>query len=98
MNEEQRSEELYAFLLTERIRRNLVYRYGALLSVEPLYRTLGFSSVAAFRQAKSKQQIPVPLFEIEHKRSSYALPEDVALWLARTRLNNVINEGGERQH
>lgn len=98
MNEQYKNDELHAFLLTERIRSNLVHRYGALLSGEPLYRSLGFSSVAAFRQAKSKKQIPVTLFEIEHKRGSYALPEDVAIWLCKTRLTNVTHEGGEPRH
>jgi len=97
VNKQQRNDDLYAFLLTERIGRNLMRHYGPLLSGEALFRSLGFASMAAFRQAKSKKQIPVTLFEIEHKRSSYALAEDVAIWLAKTRLTNVSNEKNIRQ-
>jgi hypothetical protein len=98
VKEEKRNDELYSFLLTERIRRSLVYRYGPLLSGEPLYRSLGFTTMVAFRQAKSKKLIPITLFDIAHKRGSYALPEDVAIFLAKRRLNNVVHEGSETRH
>lgn len=60
-------------------------QYGPLLGGAALYRALGLPSAAAFRQAVSREALPVPVFAIPHRRGRFALTRDVALWLARLR-------------
>jgi len=58
-------------------------QYGPLLSGTALYRALGLPSAAAFRQAASREALPVQVFSIPHRRGRFALTREVALWLAR---------------
>lgn len=64
---------------------DLEAQHGPLLSGPPLYRALGLPSAAAFRQAASRGQLPVPIFAIPNRRGRFALTRDVAAWLARLR-------------
>lgn len=58
-------------------------QYGPLLGGAALYRALGLPSAAAFRQAASRNALPVPVFAIPHRRGRFALTREVAVWLAR---------------
>lgn len=73
--------------LATKIKQDLMELHGVLLHGNALYRALGFETGNAFRQAKLKGHIPVPLLNLENKRGSYALTEDVARWLAEQRLS-----------
>lgn len=56
--------------------------YGPLLGGAALYRALGLPSAAAFRQAASRDALPVHVFPIPHRRGRFALTREVASWLA----------------
>lgn len=56
--------------------------YGPLLGGTALYRALGLPSAAAFRQAASRDALPVQVFSIPHRRGRFALTREVAMWLA----------------
>lgn len=72
--------------LAELLERDLMARYRApFLGGKDLHEVLGYPSADAFRQALSRGTVPVPVFEIEHRRGKYALIKDVAVWLASLR-------------
>lgn len=75
--------------LAQEIEQSLHERHGPMLSGAALYRALGFPTAAAMRQAVSRGRVPVPLFDIETRRGRFALTRDVALWLARCRVNGL---------
>ncbi|AXQ98283.1 hypothetical protein [Pseudoalteromonas piscicida] len=54
--------------------------------------TLGYGSGEAFRQAVSRKTVPIPVFSIDKRKGKFALTKDVARWLAKQRLERVINE------
>lgn len=54
---------------------------GPLLTGEKLWRSLGFSSSAAFRQAKMRGQIEIRIFRIPNRRGNFAYTQDVIAWL-----------------
>ncbi len=74
------------------LEEQLLTQYGPVLTGEDLSRALGYVSYDAFRQAISRKTVQVPLFRIRNRRGTFALSSDVASWLARQRLNEVINE------
>jgi hypothetical protein len=61
---------------------DLLRRWGPLLQGDALRRALGFSTMAALRQAITRGTTPVPLFKIDGRRGRYALTWTVAHWLA----------------
>lgn len=69
--------------LAEEIEHDLHARHGAVLGGAALYRSLGFPTAAAMRQAFSRGKVPVPVFEIPDRRGRFARTRDVAQWLAR---------------
>lgn len=71
--------------LAHEIEHGLHERHGPVLSGAALYRALGFPTAAAMRQALSRGQLSVPVFDIANRRGRFALTRDVALWLARCR-------------
>jgi hypothetical protein len=75
--------------LAQEIEGGLYERHGPMLGGAALYRALGFPTAAAMRQAVSRGRVPVPLFDIEKRRGRFALTRDVALWLARCRVNGL---------
>lgn len=74
-------------VLTEALERDLLTRYGPILGGEALRHALGYASTDAFRQALSRRQLPVPIFELPNRRGKFALAKDVAHWLASARAN-----------
>lgn len=77
--------------LTGEIKAELMAAYGAMLTGRDLYRTLGYPTPDAFRQAVSKKTVPVTIFPIENRRGKFALTKDVAFWLATQKIKNAIN-------
>ncbi|AWW74444.1 hypothetical protein CD351_08400 [Erythrobacter sp. KY5] len=63
--------------------QQLIRDHGPLLSGEDLWRTLGFRNANAFRQAKLRGQLGVKVFQVEHRRGTYAFTKDVAEWLTK---------------
>lgn len=55
--------------------------HGPLLSGEALWKTLGYRSAVAFRQAKVRKTLGVRTFKLPNRRANYALTRDVARWL-----------------
>lgn len=79
--------------LADELEEKLVQQFGPLLSNELLYRALGFPSMGAFRQALSKQRVPIPVFSIPNRNGKFALTMDVAKWLANQRVM-AVEPGG----
>lgn len=72
--------------LADLLERDLLARYGSpLLGGTDLREALGYPSVEALRQAISRGTVPVPVFDIAHRRGKFALVKDVAAWLAQLR-------------
>lgn len=84
MKTEEKVDELAKHL--ERQLLNL--HQSQLLTGEALRQSLGYRSVEAFRQAISRQTVPVRVFSIENRRGKFALVKDIALWLATQRLKH----------
>lgn len=68
--------------LADELEQTLLRQFGPLLSNELLYRSLGFPSMGAFRQALSKKRVPIAVFSIPNRNGKFALTKDVARWLA----------------
>jgi hypothetical protein len=68
------------------IRASLEQAYGPLLKGEGLANALGYKNLASLRQAKKRNQVGVPLFELPNRKGLYALTTEVADWLAMCRL------------
>lgn len=71
--------------IAEELSTRLTAQYGAVLGSTALIKELGYPSSGAFQQALVRGTVPVPVFRIEHRRGSFALARDVALWLSRRR-------------
>jgi hypothetical protein len=70
-------------LLALEIEVRLYKHYGApALSGDNLRAALGYDSLAAMRNAISRDTFPVSLFSIKHRRQKFALVKDIADWLA----------------
>lgn len=69
-----------------------VTRYGELMTGIPLYRSLGFQSSEAFRQAKKRKTVPIRTFRLPQRRGHFALTRDIASWLSAKRLELDANE------
>ena len=72
---EQDEPDIQAIMLAE---------YGPLLGGKELRNALGYSSPAAFWQARRRGNILVRTFRIEGRRGTFALTTDVARWLRDT--------------
>lgn len=72
-------------MLAELLERELMGRYGPLISNEDLRVALGYVSMDAFRQALVRQTMPIPVFPLPNRRGKYALVKDVAGWLSLQR-------------
>lgn len=69
--------------LVKAFEERLTQRHGLMLPSAALATALGYPTMRAYHQAVSRQTIPVPLFQIEHRRGRFALTRDVARWLAQ---------------
>jgi hypothetical protein len=64
------------------LERELMSRYGPMVSNDALRLALGYTSKEAFRQALSRKTVPIPVFALANRRGKFALVKDVATWLA----------------
>lgn len=71
--------------LAELLERELMGRYGPLISNDDLRQALGYVSMDAFRQALSRKTMPIPVFALPNRWGKYALVKDVATWLSQQR-------------
>ncbi|WP_410480346.1 hypothetical protein [Pseudomonas sp. DCA-1] len=71
--------------LASELEVELVDRYGLMLGSTALWRELGYKSQEAFRKAKQRGRIEVPLFAVPNRRGSFALSKEVATWIAKQR-------------
>lgn len=74
--------------LAEELEEQMLKLYGTpIITAEDLRNSLGYKSVMAFRQAMTRNTVPVPIFEIKNRRGKFALVKDIARWLAEQRLS-----------
>lgn len=73
--------------LVKSIESQLFEKYGTMIGSKDLWRTLGYPSPSALRQAVSRKTLEVTLFELPKRRGRFALVRDVALWIAKQRLS-----------
>lgn len=73
-------------VLARELEASLSIQYGAILSAPEIQKVLGYPSEYAYRQAVNRKTIPVPIFELKHRRGKFALLRDVVLFLACVRL------------
>lgn len=94
-NEGEMHQPLFDEPLAVVLERELMNRYGPIVSNDNLRLVLGYASKDAFRQAVSRKTVPIAVFEIEHRKGKFALIRDVALWLATQRERAFIAGAGE---
>lgn len=70
------------------LERDLMNRYGPIIGRDDLRKALGYKTDDAFRQALSRNTIPIAVFEIEHRKGKFALVKDLAAWLETVRYNS----------
>lgn len=87
-------EESEVDQLAEELLRALTAEYGPILGSKALIKALGYPSTAAFEQALTRGTIPVPIFRIKHRRGSFALARDIALWLSQQRAEAFGQQAG----
>ncbi|MEO6273188.1 MAG: hypothetical protein ABIP34_08310 [Rhodoferax sp.] len=71
--------------LARELNEQFVQQFGPILSSPVLVKALGYRSMAAYRQAITRDTVPVPLFQIPNRRGRFALARDVAIWLCEQR-------------
>lgn len=82
--------------LTAELEKELTDRHGPMLPSRVLWKVLGYSSSAAWRQSISRRTVPVPIFPLEGRSGYFALSRDVAAWMAEQRMKvaeNMDNKG-----
>jgi len=70
----------------------LLEKYGPLVAGADLYLALGFRTYGAFRLAREKGEIPIPVFKIPHRRDWHALSGDLAEWLSSLTDSAHVNQ------
>jgi len=68
--------------VAKEIERELTRLYGPLVGGDDLVRCCGLKTGAAFRQARARGSLPIPVFPLQGRRGTYAFVADVAAWLA----------------
>lgn len=71
--------------LARELNDELFGQFGPVLPSRTLVKVLGYPSTVAFRQAVTRDTVPVPLFSIPNRRGRFALARDVAIWLSQRR-------------
>lgn len=71
--------------MSESIESELIEKYGHLLNMEALRKTLAFSTVGALQQSINRGSLNIPIFSIENRKGKFALAKDVAEWLVNQR-------------
>ncbi|MFL4024463.1 hypothetical protein LER28_30220 [Pseudomonas aeruginosa] len=79
-------------ILATELEVDLKDRYGLMVSSAALWRELGYASYEAFRKAKQRGRIEVPMFAVPNRRGSFALSKEVATWIARQRCSAATDK------
>jgi hypothetical protein len=74
------------------LERDLTRQYGPMVSGDNLRTVLGYRSSEAFRQALSRNIVPVPVFGLPNRRGKFALVKDVAEWIAAQRQRAITGK------
>lgn len=74
--------------MEQAIAADLAARHGPLIGGADLWRSLGYPSAEAFRQAARRKRLPVPVFPVPQRRGKFALTFDIARWLTQIRYAN----------
>lgn len=83
------------FEASNTMEEQLLRQHGPLMTGPELWKALGFGSGAAFRKARSRGNIGLPVFSIPQRRGAYALTRDVAHWLTDLEREARTNEETE---
>lgn len=75
--------------LANSLEQDLLQTFGPMIYGQVLYKSLGYTSADAFRQAISRQSVPVDTFPIEGRRGKFALTRDIAKWIAIQKVENT---------
>jgi len=75
--------------IREALENDLLRMYGPVLHGQNLRQSLGYETRDAFRQAVTRKVVPVPIFDIEHRKGKFALSKDVAAYLAKKRCESM---------
>ncbi|MBV1790816.1 hypothetical protein KQ940_22365 [Marinobacterium sp. D7] len=78
--------------LEKSLEADLLSRHGPVMTGEALYTALGYVSKAAFSQSLVRKTVPVPVFELEHRRGKFALVKDIAHYLAERRYKDIVGD------
>ncbi len=93
LNQEQ--EERLIHELEKSLEADLFSRHGPMMTGDALYAALGYVTKAAFRQSLVRKTVPIPVFELEHRRGKFALVKDVARYLAEKRYQALFDASPE---
>ena len=74
--------------LAQQIEEKLFLQHGPIMTGDILFKSLGYASADAFRQAVSRNTVPIYVFSIVQRRGKFALTSDVAKWIAMQRFND----------
>lgn len=80
--------------LARTLEEELIRRYGLMLPPAALASELCYPTKRAYQQAVLRRTLPVPTFQIEHRRGRFALAKDVAHWLAQQHRNAAVHQRG----
>ena len=78
--------------VADELAQRLSERYGTVLGSNALIKELAYPSAASFQQALARGAVPVPIFKLQHRRGSFALTRDVAMWLSRQRSLSLVGK------
>jgi len=69
--------------LGDELALQLLEEHGPLMSGEILWRTIGFTTADAFRQAKLQNRLEISVFSLPNRRGTFAFTKHVANWLRK---------------
>ena len=78
--------------IAKSIEADLLKTWGPIVGGMDLARILGYRTTAAFRQARARKRLPVPVFKLDKRKGTYAFSKDLALWLAQERVKMAQTE------
>ena len=73
-------------------------RFVPLIGNSELILALGFPTSSAFRQALSRDQLPIHVFSLPNRRGKFALRADVIRWAATLKDSNFEKKEGKESH
>ena len=77
------TEQIQQVQYGEEVASELISTYGPLMSGEDLWKTIGFTSAAAFRQARAQERLEIKVFSLPNRRGTFAFTRHVADWLKK---------------